>query len=72
MAFHRIIQGALGAPIRGGHELVIRLNELVEGLMVDLHEKTDHDGMALGDLEGAGAAHSPAPRAGRGLLADCC
>ena len=73
MAFDRLVQAALGPPIRGGDQLVIHLHELIEGLVVRLHEEADQHGVALGRVEEAEALrHSPAPRAGRGLSADCC
>src|SRR5215475_5282775 len=51
MAFDRLIQAPLGSPIRGRNQLVIHLHELIEGLMVRLHEETDQHRVPLGRVE---------------------
>ena len=51
MVFDRLIQAPLGPPIRGRDQLIIHLHELIEGLVVRLHEKADHDGRAVGHFE---------------------
>ena len=51
MTFDRRIQAPLGPPIGGGDQLVIHLDELIEGLVIRLHEEADHDGVAVGPLE---------------------
>ena len=48
MTFDRLIQAPLGPPIGSGDQFVIHLHELIEGLVVRLHEEADQHSVPLG------------------------
>jgi hypothetical protein len=55
MAFDRLVQGAVSAPIRGGDQLVVHLYERIEGLVGRLPQEADQHGIPLGSLAEAEA-----------------